>query len=319
MSSHSSIYDELDGKFPGILLRDHPLASHTTLRIGGPADRFVCVEDASLLAELLGAAREMGIPSFLLGGGSNLLIDDAGIRGLVIQVGLRERSYDGSRIRVEAGFGFHDLIVESVDRDCSGLEFAAGIPGTVGGAVWGNAGCYGQAIGDFMVEGRWIDPRGRISTVAPDAFGFSYRDSELKRNGCVLVDILLELEPGDRARSQSIIDENLGLRHRKHPQSEPCAGSYFKNVPPPDPDARRIPAGKLLEEVGAKDLRVGGAAVFAKHANIIINAGDATAGEVLALAAEMKRRVHERFGVLLEEEVTYVPADLSFPSRSEND
>lgn len=312
------MYDELERRFPGRLLRNHPLAPHTTLSIGGPADLFVTVEDAALLAELLAAARELGIPSFLLGWGSNLLIDDAGIRGLVIQDRMSGRSYDGRQVRVEAGFGFHDLILESVEKDCSGLEFAAGIPGSVGGALWGNAGCYGQAIGDFVVQARWIDGEGQLATVGPDAFGFSYRDSELKRNKSVLVDVILELEPGNRARSQSIIDENVGLRHRKHPQSEACAGSYFKNVPPPDPDARRIPAGKLLEEVGAKDLRVGNAAVFAKHANIIINTGGASAAEVLELAAEMKRRVHERFGVLLEEEVTFVPADLSFPSRPEN-
>jgi UDP-N-acetylmuramate dehydrogenase len=165
-----------------------------------------------------------------------------------------------------------------------------------------------------MLEARWIDPRGTVHTVAPEAFHFSYRDSELKRNACVLLDVLLELAPGDLDRSRSIIDENVGLRHRKHPRSEPCAGSYFKNVPPPDPESRRIPAGRLLEEVGAKELRVGGAAVFEKHANIIINAGGAKASEVLELAAEMKRRVRERFGVQLEEEVTFVPADLSFPS-----
>jgi UDP-N-acetylmuramate dehydrogenase len=261
----------------------------------------------------------LGIPYFLLGGGSNLLIDDAGIRGLVIQDRMREREFDGRQVRVEAGFGFHELILESVERDCSGLEFAAGIPGSIGGAVWGNAGCYGQSIGDFIVQARWIDAEGRLATVGPESFGFRYRDSELKRNGMVLVDVVLELQPGDRARSQGIIDENVGLRHLKHPRTEPCAGSYFKNVPPPDPDARRIPAGKLLEEVGAKELRVGGAAVFPKHANIIINSGGATAAQVLELAAEMKRRVFESFGVQLEEEVTFVPADLSFPSTPASD
>jgi UDP-N-acetylmuramate dehydrogenase len=315
MLSSAPAYDELDRRFPGRLQVDVPLASRTTFGIGGAADRLLEVEDEVLLAEVLGAARELSIPTFLLGGGSNLLIDDAGLRALVLVDRLRRRDYDGRRVRVEAGFGFHDLIEESVVRGLGGLEFAAGIPGTVGGAVWGNAGCYGQSIGDFLVRARWIDPDGRVREVGPEAFGFAYRESELKRNGCVLIDALLELDVGDAERSRGIIDENVALRHRKHPRFEPCAGSYFKNVPPPDPAARRIPAGKLLDECGAKELRVGGAAVFAQHANIIVNAGGATATDVLALAEEMKRRVRERFGIELEEEVTFVPADLSGPAR----
>ncbi len=307
-------YSELDLRFPGRLQIDHPIAPYTTFKIGGKADRFVEVEDRVLLAELLGAARELKIPIFLMGGGSNLLFDDEGLRALVIAVRMMHRSYEDRTIRVEAGVGFHELILETVAKGLSGLEFAAGIPGTVGGALWGNAGCYGQSIGDFLVSARWIQSDGRLAEVGPGDFHFAYRESALKRNGNVLVDLSLHLDEGKREQSQATIRKNVELRERKHPQIEPCAGSYFKNVPPLDPNERRIPAGKLLEEVGAKALRVGGAAVFHKHANIIINAGGATAKDVLTLATEMKRRVREQFGIELEEEVSYVPPQLNVPT-----
>jgi UDP-N-acetylmuramate dehydrogenase len=303
-------YDELDARFPGRLRRGVPLAERTSFRIGGAAAILAEVQSASLMAELLAAARELALPCFLLGGGSNLLIDESGIHGLVLVNQMRSQRYDGDLLRIDGGVGFNDTILDVVEHGLGGLEFAAGIPGTLGGAVWGNAGCYGQAIGDFLVEARWIDRRGKIETVGPDAFAFVYRDSKLKRNGAVLLDMVLQLLPGDRARSESIIAENMGLRWQKHPHLEPCAGSYFKNVPPPDPSQRRIPAGRLLEEVGAKSLSVGGAAIFPKHANIIINRGGATASDVRALAAEMKRRVGLQFGIELEEEVTYIPPDL---------
>jgi UDP-N-acetylmuramate dehydrogenase len=307
-------YSELDERFPGRLEKDHPIAPHTTFKIGGNADRFVEVTDRTLLAELLAAARELKIPTFLMGGGSNLLFDDAGLRALVIADRMTRRSYEDRMIRVESGVGFHELILQSVEKGLSGLEFAAGIPGTVGGAVWGNAGCYGQSIGDFLVTARWIEKDGRVVEVGPAAFEFAYRESALKRNGNVLVDFSLHLNPGDLAQSEATIRKNIELRQRKHPHGEPCAGSYFKNVPPLDPNDRRIPAGKLLEEVGAKSLRVGGATVFSKHANIIINAGGATARDVLELAAEMKRRVREQFGIELEEEVSYIPPELKAPT-----
>jgi UDP-N-acetylmuramate dehydrogenase len=286
------------------------LAPRTTFRIGGPADRLAEVDDEVALGELIAAARELRVPCFVLGGGSNLLIDERGVRGLVLVNHLRRKQYQGDLLHADGGLGFHDIIVDVVEHGLSGLEFAAGIPGTLAGAVWGNAGCYGQAIGDFLVEARWIARDGRICTVGRRDFGFVYRDSELKRNGAILLGMTLQLPAGDRPRSEQIIRENIQLRWEKHPHTEPCAGSYFKNVPPPDPRERRIPAGRLLEEVGAKSLSVGGAAVFAKHANIIINRGQATSADVRALAAEMKRRVRERFGVELEEEVTYIPPDL---------
>lgn len=307
-------YSELDERFPGRLEKDHPIAPHTTFKIGGNADRFVEVADRILLAELLAAARELKIPTFLMGGGSNLLFDDAGLRALVIADRMTQRSYEDRMIRVESGVGFHELILQSVEKGLGGLEFAAGIPGTVGGAVWGNAGCYGQSIGDFLVTARWIEEDGRLVEVGRAAFEFAYRESALKRNGNVLVDLSLHLNEGNLAQSEATIRKNIELRERKHPHGEPCAGSYFKNVPPLDPNDRRIPAGKLLEEVGAKSLRVGGAAVFHKHANIIINAGGATAHDVLELAAEMKRRVREQFGIELEEEVSYIPSELNVPT-----
>ncbi len=318
MSRSSHPYTELDRKFLGRLEKNVLLSRHTTFGIGGPADRFAEVEDATLLAELLAAAREHRIPVFLLGEGSNLLVDDAGLRALVIRNRMGRVDFQGRTLRVEAGAGFHSLILETVEHGLGGLEFAAGIPGTVGGAVWGNAGCYGRSIGDFLVDARWIEPDGTIRRIEPSAFAFEYRESALKRNDCVLLEVTLELDEGDRGKSLQVIEDNLELRRRKHPQGQPCAGSYFKNIPPSHPEERRIPAGRLLDEVGAKGLRVGGAAVFEKHANIIVNLGGATARDVLQLAAEMKRRVRESFGIELEEEVTFVPADLKGRSTPVN-
>ncbi len=314
MASTSHPYTELDRRFPGLLQENIPLSRYTTFGIGGPADRFAEVGDPIRLAELLAAARESAVPVFLLGEGSNLLIDDAGLRALVIRNRMDRIHYEGQQVRVESGAGFHPLILDTVDHGLAGLEFAAGIPGTVGGAVWGNAGCYGRAIGDFLLRARWIEPDGRIREPERGDFDFAYRDSVLKRNGCVLLETVLELSPGNRQESRRIIEEKLALRRQKHPQEQACAGSYFKNIDPEEPGQQRIPAGRLLDEVGAKGLRVGDAAVFAKHANIIVNLGAATAREVLELAAEMKRRVREEFGIELHEEVRYVPAELP-PSR----
>lgn len=316
MSTPSYPYAELDRRFPGRLKKNVLLSEYTTFQIGGPADRFVTIRDAGLLAELLAAARELRIPAFLLGEGSNLLIDDAGLRGLVIHDRMDAVAFDGRQLRVEAGAGFHSLILSSVDHGLSGLEFAAGIPGTVGGAVWGNAGCYGRAIGDFLLHARWIEPDGHIREVGQGDFEFEYRESILKHNGCVLIDLVLELFEGEIEESHKIIEEKLELRRRKHPQGQPCAGSYFKNLPPAHPGEHRIPAGKLLDEVGAKSFRVGDAAVFEKHANIIVNLGQASAKDVLALASQMKRRVREEFGVELGEEVSFIGENLRAPSTA---
>ena len=299
------------------LLTQEPLRHHTTFRIGGPADFYVAARTPDQLVDALRAGVDAGIPVFLLGGGSNLLVSDEGFRGLVVRNACESITFDGTAAHVECGVDFLELIYQCRDRSLTGLEFAAGIPGSVGGALYGNAGCYGDDIGRYTIECTIATPDGaRVETQPAPWFHFAYRDSRLKREPRVLLSCLLQFQRGDRGEIQKVIDEKLEIRRVKHPQwrIEPTAGSYFKNLPPDwqmpgaklSPGTRRVPAGQLLDECDCRGLRVGDAMVFAKHANIIVNAGRATAREVLELATEMKRRVREKFQVELEEEVMFL-------------
>ena len=294
-----------------------PLRLHTTFQIGGPADFFYAARTPDQVVQALRAAREIGVPAFLLGGGSNLLVSDQGFRGLVVHNACESIEFDGTVAHVGCGADFLELIYRCRDRALAGLEFAAGIPGSVGGAIYGNAGCYGLDIGSLIIECTHVTLDGaRVETCPASWYQFAYRDSRLKREPRALLTCVLQLKPGDRAESQKIIDEKLEIRRVKHPQwrVEPTAGSYFKNLPPDwkmpggklSPGTHRVAAGQLLDEVGCRGLRVGDALVFHKHANIIVNAGHATARDVLELAATMKARVKERFGVTLEEEVMFL-------------
>ncbi len=267
----------------------------------------------------LRVGHELGLPVFLLGGGSNLLVSDAGLRGLVVRNACEEVEFEGAVARVGCGADLLGFIERCRDRSLAGLEFAAGIPGTVGGALYGNAGCYGRDIGSQVIDCTHATPDGATIETRPAAwYEFGYRDSRLKRDPRVLLSCRLRLVPGERATIQREMDEKLEIRRVKHPEwrTEPTAGSYFKNLPPDwqmpgakhSPGTRRVAAGQLLEECGCRGLRVGDAMVFAKHANIIVNAGQASAADVLALAQEMKSRVRERFGVTLEEEVMFLGA-----------
>jgi len=299
------------------LLTLEPLRHHTTLRIGGPADFYFAARTPDQLVIALRAAAELELPVFLLGGGSNLLVSDEGFRGLVVRNACEQIEFEDSVAHVGCGTDFLEFIYECRDRSLSALEFAAGIPGSMGGALYGNAGCYGQDIGQFTIECTFATLDGAKVETRPAAwFEFAYRDSRLKRDPRVLLSCLLQLRKGDRAAIQTVIDEKLEIRRVKHPQwrVEPTAGSYFKNLPPGwqipgakhSPGTHRVPAGQLLDECGCRGLRVGDAMVYAKHANIIVNAGRATAREVLELAEIMKDRVRSRFGVTLEEEVMFL-------------
>lgn len=306
---------------PGLLTRE-PLRHHTTFRIGGPADFYFAARSADQLVIALRTAHEARVPVFLLGGGSNLLVSDEGFRGLVLRNAIEDVEFDGTVAHVGCGLDFLEFIYSCRDRSLTGLEFAAGIPGSIGGALYGNAGCYGQDIGSFTIECTHAALDGSVvETKAAAWYEFAYRDSRLKREPRVLLSCLLQLADGDPAASQKIIEEKLEIRRQKHPQwrVEPTAGSYFKNLPPDwrmpekggapgklSPGTRRVAAGQLLDECGCRGLRIGDAMVFAKHANIIVNAGRASAAEVLELAEIMKSRVREQFHVELEEEVMFL-------------
>jgi len=304
-----AVLNELSDAIGAPVRQEVPLAEHTTIRIGGPA-RYLCVaRTTEQLGRAMKAASDLGLGLQVLGGGSNVLFSDSGFDGLVLVVGPGRVELDGVRMWAEAGAPYADLVRLAARKGLAGLSFAAGIPGTVGGALWGNAGAYGKAIGDLLVGAVVVGADGRRRQVTRDELRLGYRTSALAETGEVVESVTLELEPGEPQAIWAEVEGNLRRRRERLPGPElPSAGSFFKNLPPPAPGESRVPAGKLLDECGCKGLRVGDAMVYERHANVIVNVGRATAAQVLQLAREMRRRVRERFGVALEPEVRILPA-----------
>jgi UDP-N-acetylmuramate dehydrogenase len=301
------IVRRLARRYPGRIRLGVPLRDLTTIRIGGPALAMVAVrtpEEALRFQEL---ARAYDLPLVCLGGGSNVLADDAGFEGMILKMEIATFQRRGRRVRVGAGMGFDDLIKSTLARGLTGLEFASGIPGTVGGAVVGNAGCFGRQIGELITAATVMRERdGRLDRLGTEELAFSYRSSSLKGSGDLLLEVEMQLAGGNLTEAWRTRREHLESRRRKHPVSEPSAGSYFQNLPPGREGEPRRPAGELLDRCGAKAFRVGDAGVFPRHANIIINLGAATAADVLGLAERMRTAVQERFGVRLREEVRFL-------------
>jgi len=241
------------------------------------------------------------------------LFDDMGFRGLIIKncmkrINRRQRE----EIEVSSGTSLRDLLLFCVEEGMGGLEFLAGIPGTIGGAVFGNAGAFDQEIGVFLKKALILDDRGKKTEVNREYFNFGYRWSSLKKKHNVLLGVVLRLQARNKEKIKNMIEKNLEIRKRKHPPIDtPCAGSYFKN--PILPGSKKVPAAFYLDQVGAKNLRVGGAAVYSGHSNFIINRENASARDVLCLASELKRKVKEKFGIELKEEVIFLPAVLPTP------
>ncbi len=289
---------------------DVPLCEHTSFGIGGPADLFVETLSAVDLARALVASRSRGLDVLVLGGGTNLLVSDDGFEGIVIKPNNDTVSLSEDRSRVTAGASTRadQLVDQMVAAGLGGLEFAAGLPGSVGGAVAGNAGCFGSTFGDRILAATAVDGNGKIIQIdGPEAFGFDYRCSTVDREGWILVDVTLAVEATDPAALAAIAQGHKETRRTRHPaRGAKTAGSYFKNLPPGPKGGHRRAAGALLEQVGAKEMSVGDAAVFEKHANILINRGSARAEDVLELASQMALRVKERFGLVLEPEVRFV-------------
>lgn len=280
------------------------LAPLTSYKTGGPARYFVLAHSAEDISKAITLAKQYKTDFFLLGGGSNLLISDEGFDGLIIKVDVRGLSrLPGNIIEVGAGEDLMALVNFATSESLTGLEFSAGIWGSVGGAIYGNAGAFGGEIGQITTEVVIVGRDGRIKTVGPDYCKFAYRDSYLKISKEVVVSVKLLLKPGDKKTIQAKVDEILELRETKHPNAGKSAGCFFKNIPDPREPYGKLPAGRLLEQVGAKGLSVGGAKVFDRHANIIVNASNATSREIRQLADIMKQRVFEKFGILLNEEV----------------
>lgn len=278
-----------------------PLAPYTSFRVGGPADLLVSPDSPQLLQRLLAAAAEAGVPRTIIGGGSNLLVADEGVRGLVVRIArpLGRMLFQGSQVHVEAGASLPGLAGQCARRGLAGLEFAGGIPGTVGGAVVMNAGANQSNIGQTL---RWVDAfslAGEARRFPAEELELSYRRSRFQREPWVIASALLMLEPDDPAQIRARMQAYLERRRRTQPLGTHNAGSIFKN-PPGDY------AGRLLEAVGAKGWMEGAAQVSTRHANFIINRGGARAADVWRLIRRMQQAVEDRFGIQLELEVRLV-------------
>jgi UDP-N-acetylmuramate dehydrogenase len=292
--------------------RNVPLLEHSTFRIGGPADFFFDADSLGDLKAAVKTARLASLPYYVIGGGSNLLFDDDGFRGLIIKNRVKGVRIDVERAEIEAfsGSGLADMVISAVNNSLEGIEFMAGIPGTLGGAVCGNAGAFGKSAGDFLERALLLSPEGEEVEVLKNSLDFGYRRSKLKSSRDILVKATFRLSHGDREKIKADMQAILDKRKGKHPPwTTACAGSYFKN--PIMSDGTKVAAGRLLDEINAKSLVAGRAAVYSGHANFIINLDNATSRDVLRLAEELKGRVKAKFGVDLEEEVIYLPAGAS--------
>jgi len=292
------------------LKRNVPLKNLVTFKLGGPAEYFYEAASTDALLAAIALARREGMPWFLLGGGSNLVIADEGIEGLVVHnltADLKRVDHESRQISLSSGLELEFLVELAHQLGLSGVESFAGIPGSIGGAVYGNAGAYGRCIADILIDAQLLFPDGSVQTVPNSFFQFEYRNSRLKKEPYIILSARFQLEPGNRDEIKARMEEIIEQRHSKHPPYEiGCAGSFFKNLPPLPGEERRRAAGSVLEQAGAKQMSYGGAKVFEKHANFIINEGKATARDVKHLADMLKQKVLKDFGIELSEEVLYV-------------
>jgi UDP-N-acetylmuramate dehydrogenase len=288
--------------------RDEPLARFTTMRVGGPADLFATVHNAHELRALVRFARTRGLPHLVLGRGSDLVIADAGVRGLVIQVRAEGSRTDGDRYTAEAGVQMARAATETQRAGLTGLEFGLAIPGTVGGAVWANAGAHEADIASVLESARVLATDGTETIVYAADLGFGYRDSRFKSVGApsapgapgdVVIDATFHLAAADPELIKTRLDDIRHWRQAHQPLGLPSAGSVFRN-PPGDS------AGRLIEAAGLKGTRLGGAVVSEKHANFIVNDQKGTATDVRRLAERVRAEILARDGVELAFEVEFV-------------
>ena len=272
----------------------------TTLRVGGRADRLATARARSELVTCIEIARAAGVPVFVLGNGSDVVVADAGIRGLVIRNRSRNVSVDGNVVSADSGAAMAMLVRRAAGSGLAGLEFGISVPGTLGGAVWANAGAHGGEMAELVREVDAYDPeRGRRRTLAGAECRFAYRESRFKHSGEIALGATLQLHDGDPSTIERRIEEHLAARQATQPLADQNAGSVFRN-PPGDY------AGRLIEAAGLKGHRIGGAAVSEKHANFIVTDPGARAADVRALGDHVRRRVAERFGVELVYEIEFV-------------
>ena len=304
MSRDEAFRQELRQRMTGQILFDEPAGRHTSIRVGGEIDALLFPEDEGELREVVGFLRERKIAFLPVGNWTNLIIRDGGYRGALVSLArirglnLRDEGRDGVLLLAGAGFPLSELVNLAVREALTGMEFCAGIPGSVGGAVRMNAGAYGGEIGNIAESISLLDASGEIRNVARKELSFSYRNLDLPAE-TIIIGAAFRLRRGEMGKISGRIREIIGMRRKKHPLEFPNAGSVFKN--PQD-----CPAGRLIEEAGLKGLRIGDAQVSEKHGNFIVNRGMATAEEILRLIALAQQRVFEKTGHALETEVKII-------------
>ncbi len=300
MEAIQSLKNEISAILPAFAIRqEEPLSKHTSFRIGGPAELMVFPNNPKELSQILAAAHRHGIRPMILGAGTNILAPDEGLRGLVICLrecfmGLSLLGED--RIEAMAGMTLAQTAMFAARNGLAGLEFAHGIPGTVGGAVYMNAGAYGGEIKDVALATEFMDLEGNCQWIEVEAQGFSYRNSSFQGREGVIVRTVFQLRPGNEEEIRNTIYTLNEKRRASQPLDKPSAGSTFKRP-------ARGYAAALIEQAGLKGLQVGGAAVSEKHAGFVVNLGAATAADVLELVAQVRQRVLEHSGIELEPEV----------------
>jgi len=278
-----------------------PLSRHTSFRIGGPADLLALPRTLDDLRRVVAWTRAADVPLTVIGNGSNLLIRDGGLRGVVLKVAenLAETHFEGVRGTAQAGALLAQVSRAAALEGLSGLEFAVGIPGTIGGGAMMNAGAYGGEMKEVVRLVRVVDEAGDLRALPAPELEFSYRTSVLQRRDWVVADLEMEFRSGDRERILALMSHNNWQRESKQPLEMPSAGSVFKRPP-----GKYV--GPMVEQLGLKGYRIGGAQVSEKHAGFMVNTGGATAADVLALVQHVRERVQDRFGVWLEMEVRVI-------------
>lgn len=282
----------------GVLV-DEPMSAHTSFRVGGPADILVMPRTISELTQVIGLVRAQGCPLRIMGRGSNVLVADEGLRGVVVVIAANlsaVRICDDGIVEAEAGASNAKIASAARDAGLTGYEFAAGIPGSVGGAAIMNAGAYDGEFKDVAVGLTCLDQDGNLVNLTPDQAEWGYRTSAVDRRGLIVLAVTLKLAPGDPEAIQARMDELAFRRQDKQPLDKPSAGSTFKRPPGHF-------AGKLIQDSGMQGYQVGGAQVSTKHAGFVVNVGGATAADVLQVIRDVQAAVLEQQGVQLQPEV----------------
>ena len=286
----------------GKVLMNEPLANHTTMKIGGPADLFIEPTSIENLEKVMNIINKQHLPWRVIGRGSNLLVSDQGIEGVVIKLGkgLDDLEIHETEVKVGAGFSLVTLAVQISKKGLSGLEFASGIPGSLGGAVYMNAGAHGSDMSEVLEKVHVLFEDGTVAWLSKEEMEFSYRTSILqkKRPGIVL-EAVFQLKSGNRDEIVAKMQKNKNYRKDTQPYNLPCAGSIFRNPLP-------YHAGQLVQDAGLKGYSIGGAQISPMHGNFIVNTGNGKAEDVLALIQHIKGTIYQQFGINIETEVEII-------------